>query len=138
MTDLKTKPTEIKVSDYLATIIDEARLSDAKQLIALIQNITKQSPVMWGTNIIGFGSYSYKYASGREGKTMKIGFSARKEHSVLYGVIFYDYNIRLLDELGKYKQGKGCLYIKSLADIKLKILEQMIKNAYAQAAPNEI
>ena len=130
-------PTEIGVADYLATISDPTRLSDARRLIELIQSVTAEPPVMWGTSIVGFGSYHYKYASGHEGDTMRIGVSVRKEHLVLYGVIFYDHNTGLLGKLGKHKQGKGCLYIKKLADVDLSILEQMIKSAWNKPAPAE-
>ncbi len=100
--------------------------------MGLIEGITLEPAVMWGPSIIGFGSTHYRYASGHEGDTMKIGLSARKEHLVLYGVICYDLNTELLSQLGKHKQGKGCLYIKKLADVKLDVLEQMIKIAYEQ------
>ena len=123
------------VEEYLATIADETRLADAKRLLALMGDITGQPPVMWYKTIVGFGSYHYKYDSAREGDSMKLGFSARKEHLVLYGIIFYDQGTGLLDQLGKYKQGKGCLYIKKLSDVKLDVLERMIRNAYEQPSP---
>ena len=129
---------KLEVSEYLTTITDQTRLSDTKKLIELLEGITGQSPLMWSTSIIGFGSYHYKYASGHEGDTMKIGLSARKEHLVLYGVIFYNHNTKLLDQLGKYKQGKGCLYIKKLADVNLGILQEMMVTAYNQPAPAEV
>ena len=138
MVDLKTKPTAVSVKDYLETVNDETRLADAKHIITMLEKITGLKPVMWGPSIIGFGSYHYKYASGREGDFLKIGLSARKEHLVLYGVIHYDHNTGLLDKLGKYKQGKGCLYIKNLADVKLDVLEEMMKTAYNQPNPAEI
>ncbi len=128
MSDVKTKPSSLKVSDYLATITDDARLADVQQLLALMGAVTGEPPVMWGTGIVGFGTYHYKYASGREGVTMQVGLSARKEHIALYGVIQYDENTELLDQLGVHTRGKGCLYIKKLADVKLDILEQLIRN----------
>ena len=137
MADLKTKPNKREVADYLATITDPTRLANTQQLISLLESVTGLPPVMWGTSIIGFGSYHYKYASGHEGDTMKVGLAARKEHLVLYGVIFYDHNTGLLERLGKYKQGKGCLYIKKLSDIDLGVLEQMMRTAWNQPAPAE-
>jgi len=137
MSEIKTKPTQVSVKEYLASISDEARRTDAEQLVALISKVTGQPPVMWGTSIVGFGSYHYKYASGREGDSMRIGLSARKEHAVIYGVIFYDFGTKLLEKLGKYTQGKGCLYIKKLADVDLATLEQMIANAWSQKHPSE-
>jgi hypothetical protein len=105
--------------------------------VEIIQEITYETPVMWGANIIGFGSYHYKSKSC-EGDYMKIGFSPRKEHLVLYGVIYYSENTELLDQLGKHKQGKGCLYIKKLSDINLDILKQMISDSYAKPAQGEV
>jgi len=130
MPEVKTKPTQVTVAEYLSGLSDEARRQDCAQVVALIQRITGEDPVMWGTGIVGFGSYHYKYASGCEGDTMKIGVAGRREHLVLYGVIFYDRNTELLGRLGKHKQGKGCLYIKRLSDVDLEILEQMIRTAY--------
>jgi hypothetical protein len=123
------------VSEYLATITDEVRLADATQIIAMMQSVAGEEPVMWYPSILGFGSYKYKYASGHEGETMKMGLSARKEHLVLYGIIFYDRGTELLEKLGKHKHGKGCLYIKKLSDVNLEILETMIRNAWESPAP---
>ncbi|MEI6478372.1 MAG: DUF1801 domain-containing protein [bacterium] len=125
------------VDEYLATLSDPVRLADAKQLLEIMGKLTGQPPVMSYATIVGFGSYYYKYATGREGDSPKVAFSARKEHLVLYGVIFYDHGTGLLEKLGKYKQGKGCLYIKKLADVDMAVLEEMIRNAYNRPHPAE-
>ncbi len=138
MAELKTKPTHVSVADYLATIEDEVRRADAERVIVLMQQITGEAPIMWGTSLIGFGSYRYKYASGREGEYLRIGLSPRKEHLVLYGVIFYDFGTGLLEKLGKHKQGKGCLYIKKLSDIDMPVLQEMITKAWTTPHPAAI
>ena len=135
MAELKTKPHAVSVEGYLATVADPIRLADATCLVDLLRSVTGEQPMLWGTNIIGFGSYHYKYASGHEGDTIKVGLAVRKEHLVLYGVIFYDHNTGLLERLGKHKQGKGCLYIKKLADVDLKVLEEMIRSAWKLPSP---
>jgi Domain of unknown function (DU1801) len=138
MSESVTKPTNQGVNEFVNSIQDDTRRSDATQLLAIMQELTHESPVMWGTNIVGFGSYRYQYSTGRVGETLKIGFSPRKEHLVLYGVIFYSDNTELLDQLGKHKQGKGCLYIKKLSHINLDILKQMIDDAYSKPAACEL
>lgn len=133
MGENKTKPTDYSVKAYLNSIIDQQKRNDAEIIVDLIGRITKKEPVMWGSSIVGFGSYHYKYASGREGDTPIIALSARKQALVLYGLVFYDEfsnNNKLLSQLGVYKAGKGCLYIKSLHDVDIKILEEMIENAF--------
>lgn len=88
---------------------------------------------MWGPAIIGFGKYHYKYASGREGDTMAVGFAARKNALVLYGLHFYNddpQTIKLMEKLGRYETGKGCLYVKKLTDINQDVLRQMVANAF--------
>ncbi|HSX01223.1 MAG TPA: DUF1801 domain-containing protein [Candidatus Saccharimonas sp.] len=129
MSELKTTPTGANVAAYLAGIADERQRQDAIKIVALMQQVTGEQPVMWGTGIVGFGSFRYKYASGREVDWMKVGFSARKTALTLYGLVYYDHPEEL-DKLGKYTTGKGCLYIKSLADVDLDVLAKMIENGY--------
>ena len=131
MAELKTKPTTESVEAFLASIPDESRRADCTKLVELMGKITGEKPVMW-TKIIGFGSYRYKYASGREGDWMRLGVASRADSIVLYGVIYYGDNTKLLEKLGKHKHGKGCLYIKRLSDIDLDVLEEMIRTAYAK------
>jgi hypothetical protein len=138
MAENKTKPTEQSVADYLASVENPTRKADAEAVCKLMEKATGEKPVMWGPSIVGFGSYHYIYASGREGDTLRVGFSARKPALVLYGLVFYNEshpeNHKLLAELGPTKQGKGCLYVKSLEALDVSVLEKMIKNAFHHKA----
>jgi Domain of unknown function (DU1801) len=131
MTENKTKATALSVGAYIDAQTDAARRADAKALVQLMQRASGEKPVMWGTSIVGFGSYHYKYESGREGDMPVVGFSARKAANVLYGLLGTDEADNLLPKLGKHTTGKGCLYIKKLADVDLKVLEKMIEQAVA-------
>lgn len=131
--EAKTQPTSASVHDFL-DMTAEPRRSEAQRLVSIIREVTGSEPVMWGPSMIGFGSYHYKYASGREGDMLKVGFSPRKPALVLYGLVFYDENEpnnKLLEKLGPHSRGKGCLYIKKLSDIDESILRIMIRNAYS-------
>ncbi|MCC7543804.1 DUF1801 domain-containing protein [bacterium] len=129
----KTQPTDQKISEYLDKIDKPERRADAEQLIKIMSEATGEKPVLWGPSMVGFGSYHYKYPSGREGDALKVGFAMRKPKIVLYGLKFYDQiqtNEDLLSKLGPVEIGKGCIYIKSLADIDVTVLKEMIRNAY--------
>lgn len=131
--DIKTKPTDGSVDAFIDAV-SEPRRSEARRVMAIMREVTGVEPVMWGSSMIGFGSYHYKYASGREGDMLKVGFSPRKAALVLYGLVFYDQNEpnnRLLEKLGPHSRGKGCLYIKKLRDINMSVLRTMIHNAYS-------
>lgn len=132
MNQNKTKPTKVSVQDYLAAIEDEGRRNDCKALAHLITSAIKQPPMMWGSSIVGFGSYHYRYESGREGDMCLVGFSSRKGDISLYGLTGAPDAAGLLAKLGKYKGGKGCLYIKSFADIDQKILKKLVVGAVAE------
>jgi len=131
MAENKTQPTKISVAQFIETIPDETRRADAKAMVKLMQKASGEKPKMWGPAIIGFGSYHYKYDSGREGDMPIIGFSPRKAASVLYGAIGYPGADALLAKLGKHSTGKGCLYIKKLSDVDAKVLEAMLGKALA-------
>ena len=131
MTEIKTKPTTMSVPTFLDACTDEARRTDAKTLAKLMQRVTGNKPAMWGPSIIGFDSYHYSYESGREGDMPIVGFSPRKAANVLYGTIGFDGAEALLAKLGKHTTGKGCLYIKKLADVDMKVLETLLKKAVA-------
>jgi len=126
MADNKTKPTSLSVAAFIAAITDPTRRTDAKALVKLMQSASGEKPQMWGPSIVGFGSCHYKYDSGREGDMPLIGFSPRKAASVLYGVIGPEACKALLPKLGKHTTGKGCLYIKKLADVDQKVLDAMV------------
>jgi len=131
MVENKTKPTELGVAAYIDAITDPAKCSDAKVLVKLMQRLTGEKPRMWGPSIIGFGSYHYTYESGREGDMPIACFSPRKAAFVLYSLMGGSGSEKLLAKLGKYTTGKGCLYIKKLADVDLKVLEELIAQSVA-------
>jgi hypothetical protein len=131
MAELKTKPTEVSAADFIDAIEDETKREEAKVLLKLMTKVTGKKPVMWGPGIIGFGSYRYKYASGTEGDWMIVGFSPRKAAHSLYGLTGSEGAGDLLAKLGKHTTGKGCLYVKKLKDVDLKIVETLITNAMA-------
>jgi hypothetical protein len=114
------------VPAFIDAIPDSTRRADAKALVKLMQNAAGENPKMWGPSIIGFGSYHYKYDSGREGDMPLIGFSPRKAATVVYGLIGSTDSKALLPKLGKHTTGMGCLYIKKLADVDQQVLEGMI------------
>jgi hypothetical protein len=131
MADNKTKPTKISVAEFIDAITDPSRRADAKTLVKLMQKAAGEKPKMWGPSIIGFGSYHYTYDSGREGDMPLIAFSPRKAATVLYGLSDAE---ALLPKLGKHTRGKGCVYIKKLADVDQKVLEAMAAKAVAGRA----
>jgi hypothetical protein len=127
----KTVKTDASVDTYLAAIKDESRRNDCEALAKLMARATKQPPKMWGSSIVGFGSYHYKYDSGREGDICLVGFSSRKGDISLYGLKAAPNHEALIPKLGRHKEGKGCLYIRSLSDIDLKVLEKLVTDAAA-------
>jgi Domain of unknown function (DU1801) len=135
MAENKTKPTKLSVAAFIDTLTDPTRRADAKALVKLIQTAAGEKPKMWGPSIIGFGSYHYKYESGREGDMPVIGFSPRKTANVLYGMTGSSDSKALLTKLGKHTTGKGCLYIKKLADVDQQVLGAMaVKSVAAMRA----
>jgi hypothetical protein len=131
MAEIKTKATDASVKNYLAAIDDEARRKDCEALADLMAKATKQPPRMWGASIVGFGSYRYRYASGREGESCAVGFSSRKGDISVYGLNAAAGAEELLSKLGKYKAGKGCVYIKRLSDVDLNVLGRLVAGAAA-------
>jgi hypothetical protein len=126
MTENKTKVTQASVEKYLVAIEDDARRRDCEALARLMTKATKMPAKMWGESIVGFGSYHYKYESGREGDSCLAGFSSRKGDISVYGMAGFSAQQELLSRLGKHKMGKSCLYIRKLSDVDLKVLEQLI------------
>jgi len=126
MAELKTKVNNASVGKFIKSIKDERIREDCYKILDIMKKATKAGPKMWGTSIIGFGSYHYKYASGREGDWMLTGFSPRKQNLTLYimpGFAEYD---GLLKKLGKHTIGKSCLYIKKLEDVDQKVLKELV------------
>ena len=131
MAELKTKLNDKSVEDFLNTVEDEQKRKDSFELLKIMQEISGEPAKMWGSAIVGFGSYHYVYASGREGDWMLSGFSPRKASITLYLMAGFDQMGDELASLGKHKVGKGCLYVKSLSDIDEKVLRKMIKKSIA-------
>jgi hypothetical protein len=130
---LKTVPTKASVGDYLDSIADETRRKDCKAVAALMKKVTGVQARMWGSSVVGFGSYHYKYASGREGDTCLVGFSSRKSALVIYLLEAFEGRQALLSALGPHTTGAACLYVKRLADIQLAVLERLIAKSVAEA-----
>jgi hypothetical protein len=129
MAENKTKPTKLSATSFIAAVADPMRRADAKTLAKLMQSATGEKPKMWGPTIVGFGSYHYKYESGREGDMPLIGFSPRKPAMVLYGMSGFSGSDALRAKLGS--ADKGCLYIKKLAEADQKALETLIVKSVA-------
>lgn len=124
--ELKTKLNNASVEDFLNTVDDEQIRADCFEITKIMKQVTKAEPKMWGTSIIGFGTYHYKGKSGREGDWMLVGFSPRKQNLTLYIMAGFDRYDDLLKKLGKFTTGKSCLYIKKLADVDKKVLKELV------------
>jgi hypothetical protein len=129
MAENKTKQTKASVDKFINAIKDEKVRNDCYTIIKLMKSITKEEPRMWGPSIIGLGTYHYKYASGREGDMCITGFSPRKQNRTIYLMPGFEKQQTLLKKLGKYKTSKACLYIKSLDDIDVKVLKELISQS---------
>jgi uncharacterized protein DUF1801 len=133
MAELKTKETDADVRSFLASVADPVRRADSFTLVELMEGVTGEPPKLWGTSIVGFGSYHYKYASGHEGDACLTGFSPRKNELTLYiGSGGFENHNDLLAKLGKHKTGKGCLYIKKLADVDLGVLRELVRRSFQE------
>ena len=129
MAEIKTKPTAVSVKDFIAAVPDDQKRKDSKVLVDMMSKITKEKPKMWGSTIIGFGSYHYKYDSGHEGDMCITGFSPRKAAISVYILMGFNKSPELMKKLGKFKTGKSCLYVKKLTDIDTKVLEELIEES---------
>ena len=131
MAELKTKPNDKSVTDFLNSVENDTKREDSFTILELMKEVTGVEPIMWGDSIIGFGSYHYKYASGREADWFLTGFSPRVQNLTLYIMDgFEDYDA-LLGKLGKHSTGKSCLYVKHLENIDLDILRKMVEKSVA-------
>jgi hypothetical protein len=126
----KTQITKYSVNEYVNAIEDIQRRKDVKKVLKMLKEITGEKPVMWGTSIVGFGMYHYKYESGREGDFIKSGFASRKTALTLYTMAGLSRFPQLMENLGKYKTGKSCLYIKKIEDIDQDVLYQLLKKSH--------
>ncbi len=132
MAENKTKPTKVGVESYLGAIVDDARRTDCEALARLMTKVTKHEPVMWGPSIVGFGSYHYRYESGREGDMCLVGFSSRKSDITVYLNVHAPERDALLARLGKHRMGGSCLHIRKLGDVDPGVLKELILDAVAE------
>jgi len=134
MAELKTQKNDASVEDFLNAVANEKRREDSYVVNDLMKEVTGEQPAMWGDSIVGFGSYRYKYASGREGEWPVTGFSPRKQSLTFYIMDGFEEYDSLLENLGKYKTGKSCLYINKLEDVDLPTLRKLIKRSVAHVS----
>ena len=132
MAETKTRPTDVSVDAFLDGVGHPVRRADGKALRAMMERVTGEPATMWGPSIVGFGSYHYRYDSGHEGDSPRVGFSPRSANLVLYVGGFPEYEA-LLAKLGKHKRSKACLYLNKLADVDISVLEEISRRTYAAA-----
>jgi hypothetical protein len=130
MSENKTRPTNQNVIEFLSNVENETRREDSFTLLKMMEELTGETAVLWGSSIVGFGKHHYKYESGREGDMPNVGFSPRKQSMTLYIMPGFDDYEDLLAALGKHKLGKACLYINKLADVDQPVLRNLIKQAF--------
>lgn len=138
MAELKTKKTNASVPAFLKTITDEQRRKDCQTVVRLMKEVTGEQPRMWGSSIVGFGAFKYRYASGHEGEWPIAAFSPRKNDLTIYLIPGFDQFKSLMSKLGKYKTGKSCLYIKSLDDVAAPVLKQLISKSVERLADKRV
>ena len=134
MYEAKTRPTDASVDTYLAAIASEERRADCRVLVDLMQRVTGRPATMWGTGIVGFDRYHYRYDSGHEGDACVVGFSSRKGDLSVYLMCGWESPEKqaLLARLGRHRLGKACLYLKRLADVQLPVLEELVRLSVAE------
>lgn len=129
MAEPKTKKTDASVEAFLDAVADPGRREDARAVLALMKRITGEEPKMWGPSIVGFGSWTYTYASGQTGEWPVAGFSPRKHALTLYVMPGFEKDADLMERLGKHKTGKSCLYLNRLADVDAGVLEELVRRS---------
>lgn len=132
MADSVTKPTDVSVEEFLSAVEPSARRDEGQRLHELMSAVTGESGIMWGPTMVGYGVLHYKYASGREGDTMRVGFSPRKGALTLYGIQDHPEAAPLLADLGPHTTGAGCVYVKKLDAVDDAVLRQLVKLAYVR------
>lgn len=132
----KTQPTKASVTDFINAIEDKEMRADVRRVAAMMRKATGKRAKMWGPSIVGYGTYHYKYASGREGDFLMAGFSPRKQALTVYIMPGFSKFDALMKKLGKYKTGKSCLYIKRLSDVDESVLEQLIDGSVRHMREN--
>jgi len=138
MAEPKTKENDLSVAEFLDRVEDERRRRDCRTVVELMREVTKVEPKMWGTSIVGFGRYLYKYASGHSGEWPVVGFSPRKNDLTLYLRLGAADCGELLSKLGKHKVGKGCLYLKKLEDVDMGVLKALVERSVKAMATQRV
>ena len=133
----KTQKTRASVKEFLAAVEHDQRRKDGETLVRLMRKITGKRAVMWGPSIIGFDKVHYQYESGREGDICRIGFSPRKAAISFYLPTGFPNAEKLKQKLGKYRSGKGCMYVNKLTDVDMQVLEQLIRESYEYSLDND-
>jgi hypothetical protein len=131
VSDLKTQKNDASVEAFLNSVENERKRADSFAILELMREVTGEEPAMWGDSIVGFGSYHYRYASGREGDWFVVGFSPRVQNLTLYIMSGFDEYQGLLAKLGKFRTGKSCLYINKLADVDMDVLRELVERSVA-------
>jgi hypothetical protein len=136
--EIKTIENEVAVIEFINTVDDESKRKDSLELVKIMEEITQAPAKMWGPAIVGFGKYHYKYDSGREADMLRVGFSPRKDALALYIGANSEENLDIISNLGKYKTGKSCLYVKKLSDINLDVLKEITKRGFERKQFGEV
>jgi len=136
--EMKTTENEISVLDFINSVEEESKRKDSIELVKIMEEITNSPAKMWGPAIIGFGKYHYKYESGREADMLRVGFSPRKDALALYIGANSEENLDIISNLGKYKTGKSCLYVKKLSDINIEVLKEITKRGFERKQFGEV
>ncbi|MXY25114.1 MAG: DUF1801 domain-containing protein [Acidobacteria bacterium] len=137
MAELKTKKNKADVGAFLDAIENEKRRQDCRAVVDLMADATGEAPAMWGDSIIGFGSYHYQYATGREGDWMATGVSPRKQNLTVYIMTGFDRHDALMKRLGRYRTGRSCLYINKLEDVDLAVLRELVRESFAKVSKGQ-
>jgi hypothetical protein len=132
MGEIKTHRTVSSVDAFIDGIADDARREDCTTLLGLMKRVTGEDPAVWSSGVVGFGTFHYTSSSGQEGDWFPVGFASRKAAITIYLGLSLEEAAGLLAKLGKHKTGKGCIYIKRLADVDLAILEELVADSYAR------
>ena len=131
MAEPKTRPNRKSVDRFLKSVDNDQRREDSLQVLDLMKRVTGEEPQMWGDSLVGFGTYHYKYDSGREGDWPVAAFSPRKQNLTLYIMAGFTHYDEILSRLGKHKHGKSCLYVNKLADVDMEVLEELVRESVA-------
>ena len=137
MAELKTQKNDGDVEAFIDGIENEKRRADCRAVVEMMAEVTGEPPAMWGDSIIGFGSYHYKYPTGREGDWMATGVSPRKQSLTVYVMTGFARHAALMEKLGRYTTGKSCLYIKKLEDVDTGVLRELVRDSFERVSKGQ-